>query len=140
MDSKHKAMLDYLTQYPGLDAFLRFNSIPDSAGNISVQTVNSSTWERRYVGGHGIRRYDFAIVSTAPQDSGTSYVNVDQLQAAQDFMDWIDQQRKARNFPDFKGCQVLSIENLQNMPDLAGVNAAGNTAKYMFQCRVRYYE
>ncbi len=140
MDSKHKAMLDYLTQYPGLDAFLRFNSIPDSAGNISIQTVNSNSWERRYVGGHGIRRYDFAIVSTAPQDSGTSYVNVEQIQAAQDFMAWIDEQRKARKFPHFEGCKVLSIENLQNMPDLAGVNAAGNTAKYMFQCRVRYYE
>lgn len=137
---KHKAMLEYLKQYPGLDAFLRFNSIPDAAGNISIQTVNSSSWERRYVGGHGIRRYDFAIVSTAPQDFGTSYVNVDQMQAAQGFMVWIDEQRKARNFPDFEGCQVLSIENLQNMPDLAGVNAAGNTAKYMFQCRVRYYE
>lgn len=140
MDSKHKAMLDYLARYPGLDAFLRFNSITDSAGNVSVQTVSSSTWERRYVGGHGIRRYDFAVMSTAPQDAGTSLANVAQMEAAQDFMAWIDQQRRDRNFPHFEGCQVLSIENLQNMPNLAGVNAAGNVAKYMFQCRVRYYE
>ena len=64
----------------------------------------------------------------------------EQMQEAQKFMEWIDQQRKARNFPDFEGCKVLSIENLQNMPNLAGVNAAGNVAKYICQCRVRYYK
>lgn len=140
MDNKHQAMLDYLAKYPGLDAFLRFNSVTDKLGNVSVQTVSSNEWEKRYIGGHGIKRYDFAVVSMAPQDPGTSSVNAEQMQEAQKFMEWIDQQRKARNFPDFDGCKVLSIENLQNMPNLAGVNAAGNVAKYMFQCRVRYYE
>lgn len=140
MDSKHEAMLDYLEKYPGLDAFLRFNSVTDELGNISVQTVYSNEWEKRYIGGHGIKRYDFAIVSMAPQDPGTSHANADRMQEAQNFMEWIDEQRKARNFPDFKGCRVLSIENLQNMPNLAGVNAAGNVAKYIIQCRVRYYE
>lgn len=140
MDSKHKAMLDYLAQYPGMDAFLRFNSVTDKLGNVSVQTVSGSQWERRYVGGHGVKRYDFAVVSLAPQDPGTSLVNAEQMQLAQNFMDWIDQQRRARNFPVFAGCKVLSIENLQNMPNLAGVSAGGNAAKYMFQCRVRYYE
>lgn len=140
MDNKHQAMLDYLAKYPGLDAFLRFNSVTDKLGNVSVQTVYSNEWEKRYIGGHGIKRYDFAVVSMAPQDPGTSSVNADQMQEAQKFMEWIDQQRKARNFPEFKGCKVLSIENLQNMPNLAGVNAAGNVAKYVIQCRVRYYE
>lgn len=140
MDNKHQAMLDYLAKYPGLDAFLRFNSVTDKLGNVSVQTVYSGEWEKRYIGGHGIKRYDFAVVSMAPQDPGTSSVNADQMQYAQKFMKWIDQQRRARNFPDFEGCKVLSIENLQNMPNLAGVNSAGNVAKYMFQCRVRYYE
>lgn len=140
MDNKHQAMLDYLAKYPGLDAFLRFNSVPDELGNVSVQTVYSSEWEKRYIGCHGIKRYDFAVVSMAPQDPGTSSVNAEQMQEAQKFMEWIDEQRRARNFPYFEGCKVLSIENLQNMPNLAGVNAAGNVAKYMFQCRVRYYE
>lgn len=140
MDNKHQAMLDYLAKYPGLDAFLRFNSVTDKLGNVSVQTVYSSEWEKRYIGGHGIKRYDFAVVSMVPQDPGTSSVNAEQMQEAQKFMEWIDQQRKARNFPDFEGCKVLSIENLQNMPNMAGVNAAGNVAKYICQCRVRYYK
>lgn len=140
MDNKHKAMLDYLSKYPGLDAFLRFNSVTDEPGNVSVQPVYSNTWEKRYMGGHGIKRYDFALVSMAPQDPGTSSVNAEQMQEAQSFMEWIDEQNRARNFPDFEGCRVISIKNLQNMPNLAGVNAAGNVAKYICQCRVRYYE
>ena len=140
MDSEHEAMLKYLSKYPGWGAFLRFNSATDELGNISVQTVYSNQWEKRYIGGHGVKRYDFAIVSMAPQDPGRSAVNAKQMQEAQNFMEWIDEQQKARNFPDFEGCKVLSIENLQNMPNLAGVNTAGNVAKYIIQCRVRYYE
>lgn len=140
MDSKHEAMLAYLSKYPGLDAFLRFNSVADELGNVSVQTVYSNQWEKRYIVGHGIKRYDFAIVSMSPQDPGTSHANADRMQEAQNFMEWIDEQQRARNFPDFEGCKVLSIENLQNMPNLAGVNSAGNVAKYIIQCRVRYYE
>ena len=139
MDNKHKAMLDYLSQYPGLDAFLRFNSVTDELGNVSVQTVYGDKWERQYIGGHGIKRYDFAVVTMNPQDPGTSRVNADQMEDVEGFMAWIEEQNKARNFPDFDGCKVLSIENLQNMPNLAGVNSAGNVAKYMMQCRVRYY-
>lgn len=75
-----------------------------------------------------------------PQDEGTTQKNAEQAQTVQSFMDWIDEQNRARKFPFFEGCDVLSIENLQNMPNLAGVNEAGTVAKYMFQVRVRYYQ
>lgn len=140
MKSKHKAMLDYLAQYPGLNAFLRFNSIPDNVGNVSIQSISSDTWEEQDITGHGVKRYDFAIITVSSQDSGTSFTNVEQMQAIQDFMDWIQVQNMIGNLPEFPGCDVQSIENLQNMPNLAGVNPAGNAAKYIFQCRVRYYE
>lgn len=138
--SKHSAMVEYLKQYPGLRSFLYFNTATDKLGNVSVQTVYSDEWEKRQLRGHGIKRYDFALVSMVPQDSGTSSSNVDQMEDVQTFMEWITEQDRMRNFPDFENCKVISIENLQNMPNLAGVNAAGSVAKYMCQCRVRYYE
>lgn len=138
MDNKNISMLRYLSQYPGIQSYLYFNSITDEIGNTSVQTVYSEEWEIKYIREHGIKRYDFAIVQMAPQDSGTSDNNAIQMQGVQNFMDWIDSQNKAKNFPQFDGCRILSIENLQNMPNLAGVNEAGSIAKYMFQCRVRY--
>lgn len=140
MDNKNTAMLEYLRQYPGLQSFLYFNSMVDQIGNTAVQTVYGETWEKKYVRGHGIKQWDFAVVKIAQADTGTSDINADETQAVQDFMDWIDAQNKSQNFPVFDGCKILSIENLQNMPNFAGIDNNEGTAKYMFQCRVRYYE
>ena len=140
MDNKNTAMLEYLRQYPGLQSFLFFNSMVDQIGNTSVQTVSGETWEKKYVRGHGIKQWDFAVVKIAQADTGTSDINADETQAVQDFMDWIDKQNKAGNFPDFSPSKVLSIQNLQNMPNFAGIDNNESMAKYMFQCRVRYYE
>lgn len=134
-------MLEYLRQYPGLQSYpLYFNSIVERTGDIAVETVYGETWEKRYIGVHGIKNFDFAVVKVAPASTGTSDVNADEVQAVQDFMDWIKQQNKAGNLPQFEGCEMISIQNLQNMPNFAGINQDENTAKYMFQCRVRYYE
>lgn len=140
MADKNKGILEFLEQCPAVASFLYFNSSSEKAGRISVQTVYSEAWEERHIRGHGIKHYDFAVVQMLPQDEGTSDNNATQAQAVQEFMDWIDEQNKNRNFPEFAGCKVLSIENLQNMPNLAGVNEAGTIARYMFQVRVRYYQ
>ena len=140
MDNKNTAMLEYLRQYPGLQSFLYFNSMVDQIGNTAVQTVYGETWEKKFVRGHGIKQWDFAVVKIAQADTGTSDINADETQAVQDFMDWIDAQNKSQNFPVFDGCKILSIENLQNMPNFAGIDNNEGTAKYMFQCRVRYYQ
>lgn len=138
MDNKNIAMLEYLRQYPGLQSFLYFNSMVDQIGNTAVQTVYGDTWEKRFIRERGIKQYDFAVVKIAQADTGTSDINADETQAVQDFMDWIDEQNRAKNFPDFSHNRVISIENLQNMPNFAGIDNNEGTAKYMFQCRVRY--
>lgn len=140
MDNKNIAMLEYLRQYPGLQSFLYFNSMVDQIGNTAVQTVYGETWETKYVRGHGIKQWDFAVVKIAQADTGTSDINADETQAVQDFMDWIDEQNRLKNFPDFSPNRVISIENLQNMPNFAGIDNNEGAAKYIFQCRVRYYQ
>lgn len=139
IDNKNIAMLEYLRQYPGLQSFLYFNSMIDQIGNTAVQTVYGESWEKKYIHGHGVKQWDFAIVKIAQADTGTSDINADETQAVQDFMDWIDEQNRLKNFPDFSPGEVLSIENLQNMPNFAGIDNNEGTAKYMFQCRVIYY-
>lgn len=140
MDNKNTAMLEYLRQYPGLQSILYFNSMVDQIGNEALQTVYGETWEKKYLHGHGVKQWDFAVVKISKSSTGTNNINVNETQAVQDFMDWIDAQNKAKNFPDFSPAKVLSISNLQNMPNFAGVDNNEGTAKYMFQCRVRYYQ
>lgn len=140
MADKNKEILEFLKRCPAVESFLYFNSSAEKAGRISIQTVYSEAWEERHIRGHGIKQYDFAVVQMLPQDEGTSDNNATQAKSVQDFMDWIDEQNKKRNFPKFDNCKVLSIENLQNMPNLADVNDSGTIARYMFQVRVRYYQ
>ena len=125
MANKNKEILEFLEKCPAVKSFLYFNSATDKAGRVSIETVYSDVWEKRFIRDVGIKVYEFAVVQMLPQDQGTSDINAEQAQSVQDFMDWIDEQNRSRNFPKFQGCKVLSIENLQNMPNLAGVNEAG---------------
>ena len=60
---------------------------------------------------------------------------------AQAFMDWVDDQNKKKNYPEFPdNCQIKEMETLQNMPNLAGINAEEGLARYMVQCRLIYFE
>ena len=60
---------------------------------------------------------------------------------AQVFMDWIELQDKNGNYPNFPdNCQIKKMECLQNMPNLAGINAEAGLARYMIQCRLIYFE
>lgn len=139
MENYNKAIMDYLSTYPDIKTFPFFNSSTETIGNTSIVTNYGNTWVKRYKGNHGIKSYDFAIVYMGQQDSGTSDINANEMFNAEKFMLWIEQQNQNKNFPDFSNAQVLSIENLQNQPNFAGVNEAGNVAKYMMQIRVKYY-
>lgn len=60
---------------------------------------------------------------------------------AQAFMDWLDQQNEKKVFPNFgEACEIQKMENLQNMPNLSGVNQDGTMARYMIQARIVYKE
>ena len=68
-------------------------------------------------------------------------VNLQAMEFAQSLMDWVDQKNRAKEYPDFPDtCEIQKIETLQNMPNLAGVNMEQTMARYMFQCRVTYFE
>lgn len=68
-------------------------------------------------------------------------MNLEAMNFAQAFMEWLDEQNKAKNYPKFPdNCEIKKMENLQNMPNLAGINAEESLARYMIQCRIIYFE
>lgn len=137
--NKSNAMWWYLGQYPELSSYLKFNTSENYIGDVSFNSSPSETWEKKYMRGKGIKRYNFTVVMIRPHDTGTSILNVDEIFNVEKFMDWISEQNKIKNFPDFgENTRVLSIEPLQNIPNLAAVDPDGSSAKYMFGCRVRY--
>lgn len=139
--TKYEGLVTFLKQYPPLNEILYFNNTQEIADTSSVNTVYSDYAVQEYTCGNSDREFVFAIKQMKQYDSaGTSGINRQTMEEVQAFMDWIDEQNKKRNFPEFPGnCFVYKIENLQNMPEIAGTNDQG-LAEYMFQCRVCYTE
>lgn len=138
MENKHKIVLEWLSAYPGLQQYLFFNSSREEIGDTSMNTVVSDTWETRYLRDRGIKNYDFAVSMMKYYNDGTNENNTEELFDVQKFMLWIEEQNKIKNFPIFEEGEVISIENLQNIPDLAGISEDEILVKYMFQIRIKY--
>lgn len=139
MDNKHLAMQKYIAQYPDAEkVFFNRNVIED--GNISLEPIFSDNTVKEYVDGSAIKNYDFAIVYVKNvSDLPNTTDNAEDIYDVEKFMDWIKEQNKSKNLPYFgENCQVLSIRNLQNMPNTSEQDE--RHTRYMFLCRVEYFE
>lgn len=120
---------------------LRFNFSPESPDSISLVTNYSDKERKKYVRVGSEKEYGFAIIITKQYSTSADDLNLEAMNYAQAFMDWIEAQNKVKNYPDFpENCQIRSMEVMQNMPNLAGVNAREGLARYMIQCRIIYFE
>lgn len=137
MTDRNKAFWSWLMECPTISDYLTFNSIEEMTGEMGIQTVSNVAWVRRFFRGGGRQNLDFAVVQIKPHDMGTSDVNFAQMFDVESVMDWIRNQNKKRNFPDFgENTQILRLDPLENVPNLAAVSEDGGTAKYIFQVRV----
>ena len=135
---RNKAFWAWLSTCPAITDYITFNAVEEMAGETGIQTVSNAAWVKQYIRGGGAQNIDFAVVQIKPHDMGTWDVNFLQFFDAASVMNWVKDQNRIRNFPDFgENMQVMRIEPLENMPNLAAVSEDGGTAKYMFQVRVR---
>lgn len=120
---------------------LNFNFSPESRDSISFVTNYSGKVRKNYVRIGAEKEYGFSIIIVKEYSSDADDLNLEAMNFAQAFMDWLDQQDKKKNYPEFPDtCQIKKMENLQNMPNLAGINAQAGLARYMIQCRLIYFE
>ena len=140
--TKHKVMKNYVEEkvMELSDRLVSFNFSDDSIDGVSFLTNYSGKTVKKYVRAAD-KEYRFTILMTWHFSTETDDLNLQAMNFAQEFMDWIEKQNKDKNFPDFgEKCQVKKIENLQNMPNLAAVDWENMKAQYMIQCRVLYFE
>ena len=73
-------------------------------------------------------------------DTGTSDVNVENMELMDEFLAWVEEQKEAGNFPNFgEKCDEYELVPLQNMANLATVSDDG-LAKYMLGIKIKYRE
>ena len=120
---------------------LNFNFSPESEDSISLVTNYSDKVKKKYITGDVLKEYGFTIVIVKSYSSCQDDLNLEAMNFAQAFMDWLEIQDKKGIYPEFPdGCQIKKMECLQNMPNLAGINAKEGLARYMIQCKITYFE
>lgn len=141
--TKHEAMAAYFKKKVlelGGDC-LTFNNSQEEPNSFSFVTNYSDKVRKKYVRVGAEKEYGFTIIIVKPYSTHEDDLNLVAMEMAQEFMDWIDAQDKEKNYPEFPdNCQIKKMENLQNMPNLAGINSEAGLARYMLQCRLIYFE
>ena len=141
--TKHDALKEYVEGLieEAADGILNFNFSPESRDSISVITNYSDKVRKRFVTGDTEKEYAFALIIAKDYSTGTDNQNLEALNFAQAFMDFLCEKNRKKEFPDFgERCMVTKLEILQNMPNLSGTNQDATLARYMIQARIIYKE
>lgn len=141
--TKHDVMMEYfepkVTELIG--DTIKFNFSPNSSDKITFVTNYSDKVRKKYIRVGAEKEYGFTILITKSYSQDDDDLNLEAMNFAQAFMDWLDEQGEQKQFPNFGDkCQVKKMETLQNMPNLAEIDMENGVARYMLQCRVIYFE
>lgn len=140
--TKHEAMKAYIEpKVLEVGKMLNFNFSDDSPDSFALITNYSDKVIKEYIRIGADKAYGFTVIVTKGFSTSADDLNLEAMNFAQSFMDWIEEQNKEKKYPDFgEKCQVKKIENLQDIPNLAEVDVENAIARYMMQCRVVYFE
>lgn len=139
---KHHAMVEFFRpKIEELSTEMNFNFSGETADSVAFLTDYADQIKKRYIRSGAVKEYGFTIIVTKSYSSYDDDVNLEAMTFAQGLMDWVEEKNRKKEYPEFpENCRVRKMEVLQNIPNLAGVNMEQLTARYMFQCRVTYYE
>lgn len=136
----YEQISEWLKNYEHIGSWIYFNVTNYEAGCISLNSVTSSRYLRKFIDGSQEVELVFAIDMVNMYDAGTSTTNLEALQEVKNFSDWIELQNKLKSFPDFGTKREISdIAVLDDCPSIT-INADGQTAKYQFQVKITYKE
>lgn len=136
---KNQVMWDWIQGYSGFGKL--FFNFGDAEADSTTFIPNPSDYTvKTDILGNKVKHYDFAITAFRSFDTvPSSTENMQSYALLTAFQNWLDEQNRNRNFPDFgSNCEVTGVVNLQNMPTNSGQYSA--LAKYMIQARVAYTE
>ena len=137
--SKHSALKEWVSGFL-TDNYLYFESA-DAYPNVRVLVPNYGDYLRKTdICGFKYKSYSFVFIGYEHIDTGTSDINISNMELMDTFYEWIEEQKENKNFPNFgENCSEYDIIPLQNMANLATVSEDG-LAKYMLGVRIDYKE
>jgi len=138
--NKHQAMFDFMETYPKISSLFSFSFAEARAGRAAMVPIDDETVSKDILGNEDCV-YNFAIAEYHGMSADPfSNVNIEKISAVDDFIEWVQEQNRIRNYPKLgEGCFVEKIEAVRANSPLAAIDPARGIAKYMFMVEV-YYE
>lgn len=142
--NKVEAVYKFISSCPlvGKDAYFNFVDETNAESNTSLLTDGYGQLVKKYIDGESLRKFQCLIRQVKPLSRYSNTTeNIEQMQAVQDFLDWINEQGKNKNFPDFgEKCKIERMSTPEGVyyPMSAGVYE--NTALYSFPFEITYIE
>lgn len=149
---KNKAMINYLDTCPAIhDNPLFFNFIHAKEDNKQFITLaNDKALDTTFIDGSVMKRYTMTLIDfksvvyrAVVKDPNYANENVEDMFDVQTIMNWVNQQNREKNFPDFgENCRVENIKTITDNPNLNGVDTSTSPAqaKYSFSIQVDYLD
>lgn len=150
--NKNQSIIEYLLQCQEIqNSDLYFNFIEAKDGATQIVTMTDETAVlRTYVDGSIRKRYLFNIVTfrsisenAVVKVDGYPNENVQDIEDVQTLINWVNNQQKSRNYPDFgEDCIIESIRTTTDTPRLVGVNTelTPPLAMYTVSIEVEYID
>ena len=154
MVDKNKACIDFLITCPAIQnspLYFNFTQAEDDNKQF-VATGNEKTLNKKFVDGSVQKRYTFTIIdyrSVAYQaivkdpEFIENNENLEELLDVQSFIEWLEEQADAYNFPDFgEDCFIEDMRTTTESPNLNGVDTSLTPAlaKYSISVQIDYID
>lgn len=151
---KNQKVIEYLLGCPEIQSnplFFNFANIKDNNKQI-VTIANDKTIDNSFIDGSVRKRFAFTIMdyksvayNAIVKVEGADYKNenVIDMMDTQSIIDWVTEQNKNKNFPDFgTDCEIESIEAVTDNPNLNGTdtNMSPALARYGFTVEIYYID
>lgn len=152
MIDKNQAIIDFLLQCPDIaNSELYFNFINAEDDNKQIITESNDKFSNRsYIDGSVLKQYTFTLIDfKSITDSALVLIqnypneNVVDVSDVQALINWINEQNKLQNFPNFgEDCDIQSIETTSENPNFEGINTEVTPilAMYSISIRIEYID
>lgn len=136
--NKTEAVYNWLKSYDGFNN-LYFNFSIDK-NNTSVMIPSPSDYLLyEDISGVMLRNYIFSVSHFKHLTYLPNKENIDNMEEVQKFLDWIYNQNKIHNYPEFpESCNIDYIKNINNIPKLSKTN--NNLVMFYTQIQIQYTE
>ncbi len=141
MNNKDKAVYDWLLQNQELQRLPLFCFLQDELYAAAVVPVPDTAYTVEHLDGSRVGKYTFVLKLQVPLSQTHDQLNLAAMAAMRGWQDWIEQQQRARSYPDFgPRCCGYELVNLANMPQIAATAADGSRAVLSFPAAITYME